>query len=54
VTTSKRSTGVALSYEDLNDHDELRPYAVLLTQVGKLKANRGDCAAVASKSTQNC
>jgi hypothetical protein len=49
----QRVFGIALGYEDLNDHDELRHDPVLATQVGKLKANRRDCAPVAGKSTLN-
>jgi hypothetical protein len=49
----QRVYGIALGYEDLNDHDELRHDPVLATQVGKLKANRKDCAPVAGKSTLN-
>jgi len=49
----QRVFGIALGYEDLNDHDELRHDPVLATQVGKLKAHRADCAAVAGKSTLN-
>jgi hypothetical protein len=55
VTTliKQRVYGIALGYEDLNDHDELRHDPVLATQVGKLKAHRKDCAPVAGKSTLN-
>jgi hypothetical protein len=49
----QRVYGIALGYEDLSDHDELRHDAVLATQVGKLKAHRSDCAPVAGKSTLN-
>jgi hypothetical protein len=49
----QRVYGIALGYEDLNDHDELRHDPVLATQVGKLKAYRKDCAPVAGKSTLN-
>jgi hypothetical protein len=55
VTTliKQRVYGIALGYEDLNDHDELRHDPVLATQVGKLKAHRKDCTPVAGKSTLN-
>lgn len=49
----QRIFGIALGYEDLNDHDELRHDPVLATQIGKLKANRKDCAPAAGKSTLN-
>src|ERR1700733_10592396 len=45
VTTlvRQRVFGIALGYEDLNDHDELRHDPVLATVVGKLESNRKDC-----------
>src|SRR5271163_2529324 len=46
---TQRIFGIALGYEDLNDHDELRHDPVLATLVGKLEANRRDCAPVAGK-----
>ena len=49
----QRVYGIALGYEDLNDHDELRHDPVLATLVGKLEANRSDCAPAAGKSTLN-
>ena len=45
--------GIALGYEDLNDHDELRHDPVMAVLAGKLKARRRDCAALAGKSTLN-
>jgi hypothetical protein len=46
--------GIALGYEDLNDHDELRHDPVMAVLAGKLKAKRqSKCAAVAGKSTLN-
>jgi hypothetical protein len=42
-----------LGYEDLNDHDELRKDPSFAVLAGKLEAGRGDCAAVAGKSTLN-
>jgi hypothetical protein len=50
---TQRIFGIALGYEDLNDHDELRHDPLLATLVGKLEANRKDCAPVAGKSTLN-
>jgi Transposase DDE domain group 1 len=49
----QRIFGIALGYEDLNDHDELRHDPVMALLAGKLKAHRADCAPVAGKSTLN-
>ena len=49
----QRVIGIALGYEDLNDHDELRHDPVLAVLAGKLAARRTDCAPVAGKSTLN-
>jgi len=49
----QRICGIALGYEDLVDHDELRHDPVLATLVGKLEAHRADCAPMAGKSTLN-
>jgi hypothetical protein len=49
----QRVFGIALGYEDLNDHDELRHDPVMAVLAGKLEARRDDCAAVAGKSTLN-
>src|SRR4051812_14676597 len=49
----QRVVGIALGYEDLNDHDELRHDPVLAVLVGKLAAKRADCAPLAGKSTLN-
>ncbi len=49
----QRIGGIALGYEDLVDHDELRHDPVLATLVGKLEARRTDCAPLAGKSTLN-
>ena len=46
----QRVVGVALGYEDLNDHDELRHDPVLAVLAGKLEAQRSDCAPLAGKS----
>src|SRR3977135_164385 len=49
----QRVVGIALGYEDLNDHDELRRDPVLAVLAGKLAAQRSDCAPLAGKSTLN-
>ena len=49
----QRVFGLALGYEDLNDHDELRHDPVMAVLAGKLKARRKSCAPVAGKSTLN-
>ena len=49
----QRVFGIALGYEDLNDHDELRHDPLMAVLSGKLAARRPDCAAVAGKSTLN-
>src|SRR5438034_5296232 len=49
----QRVYGIALGYEDLNDHDELRHDPVMAVLAGKLQARREDCAPVAGKSTLN-
>jgi len=49
----QRVIGIALGYEDLNDHDELRHDPVLALLAGKLEAGRADCAPLAGKSTLN-
>ena len=55
VTTlvGQRVFGIALGYEDLVDHDELRHDPALAVIAGKLAARRSDCAPVAGKSTLN-
>ena len=50
---AQRIHGIALGYEDLNDHDELRHDPVLGLVSGKLEAKRSDCAVLAGKSTLN-
>jgi hypothetical protein len=48
----QRVFALALGYEDLNDHDDLRHDPVLGALLGKLSArSREDCAALAGKST---
>jgi hypothetical protein len=49
----QRVFAIALGYEDLNDHDDLRHDPVLAVLAGKLSARRKDCAPVAGKSTLN-
>src|SRR6266852_3384495 len=49
----QRVFGIALGYEDINDHDELRHDPVMAVLAGKLAAGRPDCAPVAGKSTLN-
>jgi hypothetical protein len=49
----QRVVGLALGYEDLIDHDELRHDPVMAVLAGKLRARRSDCAALAGKSTLN-
>ena len=50
---AQRIHGIALGYEDLNDHDELRHDPVLGLVSGKAQARRSDCAVLAGKSTLN-
>jgi hypothetical protein len=50
---AQRVFGIALGYEDLNDHDGLRHDPVLAVLAGKLEAKRADCAPLAGKSTLN-
>ena len=49
----QRVFGLALGYEDLNDHDHLRHDRLLAVMLGKLEAKRSDCAPLAGKSTLN-
>ena len=49
----QRVFGMALGYEDLNDHDQLRHDPVMATLAGKLTSHRRDCAPLAGKSTLN-
>ena len=49
----QRVFGIALGYEDLIDHDQLRHDPVLAVLGGKLTARRSDCAPLAGKSTLN-
>ena len=49
----QRVFGIALGYEDLTDHDELRRDPALGAVLGKLAAARPDYAPLAGKSTLN-
>ena len=50
----QRIFGLALGYEDLNDHDELRKDPAFMVLAGKLApVLRSDCEALAGKSTLN-
>jgi Transposase DDE domain group 1 len=49
----QRVMGLAMGYEDLNDHDALRHDPVLALLAEKLEAGRTGCAAVAGKATLN-
>jgi hypothetical protein len=50
---SQRVLGIALGYEDLLDHDQLRHDPVLAAIMGKLTVRRKRCAPLAGKSTLN-
>ena len=49
----QRVFGIALGYEDLNDHDQLRHDPAMASLAGKLQARRSDCAPLAGKSMLN-
>jgi len=49
----QRVYAIALGYEDLNDHDELRHDPMMAVLAGKLAARRAECAPVGGKSTLN-
>jgi Transposase DDE domain group 1 len=49
----QRIFGIALGYEDVVDHDELRRDPIMAVLAGKLTARRKNCAPVAGKSTLN-
>jgi hypothetical protein len=49
----QRVFGIALGYEDLIDHDQLRRDPALAILAGKLAARRAACAPLAGKSTLN-
>jgi hypothetical protein len=50
---AQRIHGIALGYEDLNDHEELRHDPVLGLLSGKLEAHRANCSVLAGKPTLN-
>ncbi len=50
---AQRVFGIALGYEDVNDHDELRHDPVLGALSGRLEARHPRCAPLAGKSTLN-
>jgi hypothetical protein len=49
----QRVLGIALGYEDLVDHDQLRHDPVMGVVLGRLEARHGRCAPLAGKSTLN-
>ena len=49
----QRVIGLALGYQDINDHDQLRHDPVLAAVMGKLTARHKRCAPLAGKSTLN-
>jgi hypothetical protein len=49
----QRIFGIALGYEDVVDHDELRHDPIMAVLAGKLTARRKNCAPLAGKSTLN-
>jgi hypothetical protein len=49
----QRIFALALGYEDVVDHDELRHDPTMAVLAGKLSARRKDCAPLAGKSTLN-
>jgi hypothetical protein len=50
---AQRVLGIAVGYEDLNDHDALRSDPLWGAVIGKLEAKRASCAPLAGKSTLN-
>ncbi len=49
----QRIMGLALGYEDLNDHDALRHDLIFGLASDRLSGRRANCAALAGKSTLN-
>ena len=49
----QRIAGIALGYEDIDDHDQLRHDPALALLSDRLEAKREDCAALGGKSTLN-
>jgi hypothetical protein len=50
---AQRIHGIALGYEDLNDHDELRHDPLVGLLSGKIETRRSSSAVLAGKSTLN-
>ena len=50
---AQRVFGIALGYEDLIDHDQIRHDPILAVISSKLASRRSDCAPLAGKSTLN-
>ena len=50
---AQRIHGIALGYEDVNDHDDLRHDPALALLSDRLEPKRADCATLAGKSTLN-
>jgi hypothetical protein len=53
ILVGQRVFGIALGYEELVDHDQLRHDPTMAVLAGKLSARRQDCAPLAGKSTLN-
>jgi len=53
VMIGQRVFGIALGYEDINDHDDLRHDPALGTALERLEAKHPGCAPLAGKSTLN-
>jgi hypothetical protein len=53
ILVGQRVFGIALGYEDLIDHDQLRNDPVMAVLGGRLEPRRADCAPLAGKSTLN-
>ena len=49
TTVGQRIFGIALGYEDVVDHDELRHAPIMAVLAGKLVARRKNCAPVAGR-----
>jgi hypothetical protein len=52
-TMMQRVVVIALGYEDLNDHDDLRHDPILAVLASELEAQHSDCAPLAGKSMLN-
>ena len=53
ILVGQRVFGIALGYEDVIDHDQLRNDPVMAVLGGRLEPRRADCAPLAGKSTLN-